>query len=244
LLGRRRRPRTLLATEVTVQARTRHTPTFGVARLLLAPGEPVSVTPGAVLATSYGVAVEPQRHGGLLKSIAKATGAANVVSSSTCIAPLEGGWVDVAPSLPGDLRVVELDGQASWCVTKDRWLACASTVALDTQWPGFRMVFGGDSGFLAHAAGRGPLVLSCCGALDVITLAVNELVTVGAGYLVAYIDTLQVRLRAISPGVEQSVRTGEGLVFDFAGPGQLITQTRNPRGLAAWLQANGPNAKG
>jgi uncharacterized protein (AIM24 family) len=145
--------------------------------------------------------------------------------------------------LPGDLHVVELDGRGSWCVAKDCWLACASTVQLDGQSPSIRAVFGGDGGFLTHVSGWGSLVLACYGALDVVTLAPNELVTVSAGHVVAYVDTLQARLRATSPGAEQSVRTGEGLVFDFAGPGQLITQTRSPRGLAAWLQANRPSAR-
>ena len=36
-----------------VQVRTRHTPSAGVARLVLAPGELVQVEAGAMMATSY-----------------------------------------------------------------------------------------------------------------------------------------------------------------------------------------------
>jgi uncharacterized protein (AIM24 family) len=39
--------------------------------------------------------------------------------------------------------------------------------------------------------------------------------------------------------VHQSVRTGEGLLLDFAGPGQLLIQTRNARAMAALLAASG-----
>ena len=46
-----------------------------------------------------------------------------------------------------------------------------------------------------------------------------------------------VRLRAVSQSMPQSVRSGEGLLLDFAGPGQLLTQTRNPRTFANWLTA-------
>ena len=49
---------------------------------------------------------------------------------------------------------------------------------------------------------------------------------------------MQARIRPISQGLTQSMRSGEGLVFDFAGPGQVLTQTRNPRGLVSWMQAN------
>ena len=57
--------------------------------------------------------------------------------------------------------------------------------------------------------------------------------------MVGYADTVQSRLRQAGQGVVQSLKTGEGLVFDFAGPGQVLVQTRNPRALITWLQANG-----
>ena len=82
------------------------------------------------------------------------------------------------------------------------------------------------------------MVISCYGALDVIALPPGELVTIGTGHVVAYADTVQSRIRQVSQGGMQSMRSGEGLVFDFAGPGQVLAQTRNPRGLIGWLHAN------
>lgn len=220
-----------------MQVRTRHTPSFGVARLMLAPGEPVQAESSAMLATSYGVAIEARAQGGLLKSLSRAGFGGDSLYVTTYTAGSQGGWVDVAPSLPGDINVIELDERNGWCVTRGSWLASSSTVTLDTQWPGFRNLFGGEGGFLTHLTGQGPVVLSCYGALDVVTLQPGEFITIGTGHLVAYADTLQARLRQVSQGASQSMKTGEGLVFDFAGPGQLFTQTRNPRGLLNWLQA-------
>src|SRR5690606_22820623 len=94
--------------EVVVQVRTRHTPSFGVARLVLAPGEPVQVESGAMLASSYGVTVEARAQGGFLKSLARAALGGESFFVSTYTAPQQGGWVDVAPNLPGDLNVLEL----------------------------------------------------------------------------------------------------------------------------------------
>lgn len=42
----------------------------------------------------------------------------------------------------------------------------------------------------------------------------------------------------------QSMRSVEGLVFDFAGPGRGLTQTRNPRLLAGRLRSHGSEAGG
>lgn len=220
-----------------MQVRTRHTPTFGVARLLLAPSEGVQIGAGAMVATSYGVGVD-RAAGTAFRHLARSWRDAEV-----CTAPAEGGWVDVAPGLPGDLHLLDLDGAAGWCLARDAWLAAASTVRLETAWAGFRAIFGGDVGFLAHADGPGSVVLACFGALDLVTLAPGELVTVDPGHVVAYPDSAQCRLRAVRPTANQSVRTGEGLVLDFAGPTQLVTQTRAPRTMATWLAGHLPGPR-
>lgn len=227
-----------------MQVQTRHSPSFAVARLLLAGSEPVRVEAGAMVATSYGLLVEARMQGGLLKSLARAALGGESLMVSTFTAPQQGGWVDVAPNLPGDVHVVELDGSVGWCVTRGCWLASAAGVNLETQWGGFHNLFGGEGGFLAHATGHGPMLIACYGAMDVVVLQPNELVTVDTGHVVAYADTVQARIRPISPGIMQSLKSGEGLVFDFAGPGQVITQTRNPRGLIGWLQSNGLGGRG
>ena len=101
-----------------MQIQTRHTPSFAVARLALAPGEPARVESGAMVATSYGVTVEARASGGLLKSLARAALGGESFHVSTFTAPDGGGWVDVAPNLPGDLHIAELDGTDGWCITR------------------------------------------------------------------------------------------------------------------------------
>lgn len=220
-----------------MQVRTRHTPTFGVARLLLAPGEGIQAVGRVMLATSYGIGVD-RAQDTAFRPLVKAWRDATVYT-----APAEGGWVDAVPPMPGDLHVLELDGTTGWCLSRGGWLAAAGTVRIDSSWPGFQAMFGGEVGFLAHAGGTGPLVLACCGALDLVTLAPGELITVDPGHLVAYPENVQCRLRAINPSAPQSVRTGDGLVLDFAGPGQLVTQSHSPRVVSGWLTAHGPDGR-
>ncbi|HEX6358012.1 AIM24 family protein [Actinophytocola sp.] len=212
-----------------MQVRTRHTPAFGVARLLLAPGEAVQADYASMLATSYGVVVDVRPRGGSRSRAARAV----------FTAPPEGGWVDVAPTLPGDVYTLELDGVNGWCVTRGCWLAAPSTVRTDPQWAGFRNLFGAESGFVEHVSGVGAFVIAACGSLDVVALKQGELITVDPTYLLAYSEHTQARLRAVSQSIHQSVRTGEGLLLDFAGPGQLLIQTRNARAMAALLSASG-----
>jgi uncharacterized protein (AIM24 family) len=177
------------------------------------------------VATSFGVIVDPKVRGGS-RGRARPT---------TFTAPAEGGWVDLAPSVPGDVYVLELDGMAGWCVARGSALAQGASLRMEPQWPGFRALFGTEVGFLEHVSGAGPLVLACCGTVDLTTLEAGELITVEPGYLLAYNEQTQARLRAVSQSMPQSVRSGDGLLLDFAGPGQILTQTRNPRVFANWL---------
>lgn len=209
-----------------MQVRTRHTPAFGVARLLLAPGEAALADYASMLATSFGVHIGTRGRSGSRGRRSR---------DAIFTAPAEGGWVDLAPSLPGEVHTMELDGMTGWCVSRGAWLAVASTIRADASWPGFGQLFGSENGFCEHYSGQGALVLSCCGALDVVNLDANEAITVDPSYLLAYSDLLQVRLRALSQSIPQSVRTGEGLLLDFAGPGQLLVQTRNAKTMSDQL---------
>ncbi|OQO92743.1 TIGR00266 family protein [Saccharomonospora piscinae] len=224
-----------------MQVQVRHQPSFAVARLSLAPQEPVQVESGAMVATSYGMQMESRAQGGVMKGLSRAVLGGESLFVTTYTAPPHGGWVDVAGGLPGDVQVLEMDGRVGWCVTRGAWLANSHGIALETRWGGFGNLFGGEGGFLTHAQGQGQLVVACYGAIDVVTLQPGEYVTVDSGHVVAYADTVQTQLRRVSQGVVQSLKSGEGLVFDFAGPGQILTQTRNPDALLGWLVARMPS---
>ncbi|MFC4002088.1 TIGR00266 family protein [Prauserella oleivorans] len=224
-----------------MQVQLRHQPSFTVARLMLAPGEPAQVEAGAMAATSYGVHVQASTQGGVMKGLGRAILGGESLFISTYTAPQNGGWVDVATHLPGDIQVINMDGRTGWCVTRGSWLASSYGVQTQTKWGGFNKLFGGEGGFLTYATGQGQLVVACYGALEVVTLQQGEMVTIDSGHVVAYAETVQSQLRKVSSGMIQSLKSGEGFVFDFAGPGQVLTQTRNPSALAAWVIAQVPS---
>lgn len=194
-----------------MRVHSRHTPAFGVARIVLSGGEAVEADPVTLLASSYGVTNARQ---GRSKGPAVFT------------APPDGGWVDLAPEVPGDVYPLEFDGRTGWSVVRGAVLARPATVRRDHPWPALQQLFGGDSGFLEHFSGTGPLVLSCHGPVDVLSLRAGEVITVTPRFLLAYPDAIAVRLRALDPAGPQSVRTGEGLVLDVAGPGSVLVQAR------------------
>jgi uncharacterized protein (TIGR00266 family) len=224
-----------------MQVSVRHQPAFAVARLALAPGEPCQVESGAMMATSYGVQVQSQAQGGIMKGLGRAFLGGESFFISTFTAPQNGGWVDVAANLPGDIQIVNLDGGTGWCVTRGCWLASSHGVQTETRWGGMKNLMGGEGGFLSHATGQGQLLVSCYGAMETVTLQPGEMITIDTGHVVAYADTVQYQIRKAAQGAIQSMKSGEGLVFDFAGPGQVMVQTRNPSALISWLVSHVPS---
>jgi uncharacterized protein (TIGR00266 family) len=216
---------------------TRQGPSFGVARLNLQGNESVRVESGAMMAMSSGVNLEAKAEGGIMKSLKRAALGGESFFLTTYHAPAGGGWVDIAARLPGDLVSVEIAGGQSWVISKGSWLASPASISLDTKWGGFRNMFGSEGGFVVRASGEGPVVLGCYGALDKWTLGAGETITVDTGHMVAYQDTVQMGLRKVTGGLVQTFKSGEGLVFDFTGPGVVYTQTRNPNELLSWISA-------
>lgn len=219
-----------------MQVQVRHQPSFAVVRCLLAPGEPIRVESGAMLATSYGVQLEASMQGGLLKGLKRSVLGGESLFVTTYTAPQQGGWVDLAANLPGDAAVVAVTPERPFYITRGCWIANSHGVQIQTQWAGMQNLFGGEGGFVIQAQGQGDVVLGAYGAIDTLELAPGEAVTVDSGHVVAYDAGVQSRLRRAVEGRSiASMKSGEGLVFDFSGPGRVMIQSRNPRALVEWL---------
>ncbi|MGR6998169.1 AIM24 family protein [Yinghuangia aomiensis] len=115
---------------------------------------------------------------------------------------------------------------------------------MDTKWGGARNLFGGEGGFLVEATGHGVVVAELLGALDVIDLkpASRSSSTPATSSPTRRpsptTSAARVRGRSI-----QSMKSGEGFVFEFTGPGRVLAQSRNPSGLLGYIGANLPGGR-
>jgi uncharacterized protein (TIGR00266 family) len=213
----------------------RHDPSFAVARCTLGGSEVVRAESGAMMATSEGIAIEASMQGGLMRSLKRGVLGGESFFITTYTAPPAGGWVDVAAHLPGDMTTVEVHSQPVF-IQRGSFIASEIGVDIDTKWGGFKTLFGGEGGFLLRATGQGTVVLSCYGALDRIRLAEGETVVVDSGHMVAFDEGVTFDLRRAAGGKTiQTLKSGEGFVFDFRGPGEVMVQSRNPDALVQWL---------
>ncbi len=212
----------------------RHAPSFAVARATLTPNETIRVEAGAMLATSGDVSFESKMHGGFVGSLKRAALGGESFFMTTFTAGPNGGWVDVAASLPGDVFVRTVT-ETGLNISRGSYLCSEGSVEIDTKWGGFKNLAGSEGGFLLHASGAGEVVVGCFGAIEKVTLAPGERLVLDTGHMVAYEPSVQMTLRKATTGLVQTIKSGEGFVFEFTGPGDIWTQTRSPSALVRWL---------
>ncbi len=116
-------------------------------------------------------------------------------------------------------------------VQSSSYLAGDAGLSVDTSWGGAKSFFGGEGLFVLQVTGTGLLLLSSFGAIHRKRLAAGERYVVDTGHLVAWEGTTQYTLRKAAAGFFRSMLSGEGVVAEFTGPGELLIQTQQPRGL-------------
>ena len=108
---------------------------------------------------------------------------------------------------------------------------------------GLRNLVGGEGGFLLRASGQGKVVLSTYGALDRFELQPGQQVIHDTNHMVAFAESVQMELKRASESLMKSAKTGEGLVFVFTGPGELMMQSRNPDDIVQYIYRNKPGSR-
>lgn len=211
----------------------KYQPAYSLAIAGLEPSETVRVEAGSMVAMSAGVSLETKMAGGLLASLKRSVFGGESFFVNTYQAPASGGEIMLAPPLPGDLSVIELQGQ-SLLVQSGDFVACSQGVEVDTKFGGAKTFFASEGLFLLKCTGTGTLLVSSYGAIHERILRPGEVFTVDTGHLVAFPENVGFAVRAVG-GLKSTLFSGEGLVVDLTGPGRILMQTRSSDAFLTWL---------
>jgi uncharacterized protein (TIGR00266 family) len=211
-----------------------HQPAFSLAILNLQAEQSIMAEAGAMVSMSANIELQSQMKGGLLGALKRAAGGESAFVS-TFTARGGPGEVTLAPGAPGDIAAIEMHNQTFY-VQSSSYLAGDAGLVVDTKWGGAKSFFGGEGLFVLMVQGAGLLLVSSFGAIHRKTLAPGERYVVDTGHLVAWEGTTQYTLRKAASGFFRSMVSGEGIVAEFAGPGELLIQTRNLAALAGLLK--------
>lgn len=142
------------------------------------------------------------------------------------------GKIGIAPSTPGDIRHLYLDGSQVVYLQNSGYLASSSGVVVESKFQGLmKGFFSGEGLFLVKCSGIGDLFFNSYGAI--IEMDVADGYIVDTGNIVAFTDGLQYDITTIG-GYRSLFLSGEGLVAKFRGVGKLWLQTKKVRPLVYW----------
>jgi uncharacterized protein (TIGR00266 family) len=219
-----------------------HQPSFSLAVIKLQPEQSIQAEAGAMVSMSANVELQSQMKGGLFGAIKRAAGGESAFVS-TFTARGAPGEVTFAPGAPGDIAAIELSNQ-SFFVQSSSYLAGDASLSVDTKWGGAKSFFAGEGLFVLLVQGQGLLLVSSFGAIHRKQLQPGERYIVDTGHLVAWEGTTQYTLRKAAAGFFRTLMSGEGIVAEFTGPGELLIQTRNLAALAGLLKPFFPSQSG
>jgi uncharacterized protein (TIGR00266 family) len=219
-----------------------HQPAFSLAVVQLQAEQSIQAEAGAMVSMSANIELQSQMKGGLFGAIKRAAGGESAFVSSFT-ARGGPGEVTFAPGAPGDIAAIELNNQ-TFFVQSSSYLAGDASLTVDTKWGGAKSFFGGEGLFVLMVQGRGLLLVSSFGAIHRKVLRPGERYVVDTGHLVAWEGTTQYTLRKAAAGFFRSIVSGEGIVAEFSGPGEILIQTRNLAALAGLLKPFFPTQGG
>ncbi len=211
-----------------------HRPGHALAVIHLEAEEEVQAETGAMVSMSGNIDLKTEMKGGFLGALGRSFLGGESFFTSRYRAEGGPGELTVAPALPGDIAVVELQGETIY-LRSGSYLAGGAELQIDSKWGGARGFFGGRGLFLLRVQGHGPLFFNTYGALHEKRLAEGERYVVDTGHVVAFSDGMGFQVKKAAKGWISSLASGEGLVCEFTGPGLVYMQTRSEESFLKWL---------
>lgn len=221
----------------------KHQGAFALAVVNLMPEQTIAAEAGAMVSMSANVDLHSEMKGGVFGALKRAVGGESAFVS-TFTARGGAGEVTFAPGAPGDVVGIDMQNQ-TFMVQSSSYLAGDTSLQIDTKFGGAKSFFGGEGLFLLQVSGAGLMLVSSFGAIHRRTLRPGEQYVVDTGHLVAWEAHMPYNIRkAAKSGYLRSFLSGEGLVAEFTGPGEILVQTRNLAAFASLLKPFFPSSGG
>lgn len=165
----------------------------------------------------------------------------------------DNGVLFLAPGLPGDIAVLDMDGSEDFKLTRNAYMASTPNIRIQanplqagnvsmSNLLGNRL----NCPILLNVTGRGTVFMSSCGAISCIELKDTEEFIVDNGHMVAWPSFMRVEIEraqnsqdggSFVKDLANSYFSGEGLVYHAYGPGKLYFQSRNIDGTREFIRS-------
>jgi uncharacterized protein (TIGR00266 family) len=200
-------------------------------------GENFKAEAGAMVAKTTRLVVHGKLWGGWFKAFTRSSLAGETLFFQEIAADDGGGDALIAPAVPGDIKILPLEGGQDYYVQSGCLLAAFGGVEMNTRAQKLTAgLFSGAGFFVLHLTGLGDIAVSAFGGLMEIEIPANEQYVIDNGHVVAWTGDTKYKMVKAGSGWVSSVTSGEGLGCEFTGPGKVWIQTRNPKAFGGWIR--------
>lgn len=210
-----------------------HQPAYTHVIVELEDGETILAEPGAMTSHSPTVSMDTTTSNDGLLSSAKSMLGGESFFANEFTAQGGSGRVTLAPPTPGDVMHHHLDDEKLYAVD-GAWLASDPSIDIESEFGGLKSMLAGASITPLTLEGTGEVFVEAFGGLETVELEAGESYHVDNENVVAWDGS--VAFDAHRPGgMKSTLLSGEGLVFEFTGPGTVWYQTRGLNAFASSL---------
>ncbi|GAO46808.1 TRAP-like protein [Saitoella complicata NRRL Y-17804] len=199
-------------------------------KVQLQAGASLNAHSGCMVGMSHSIAIESKtKFGNMFKS--------GEVFSSTFHAKNGPGYILLAPAIYSDVIALEVNGSDGYLIgDAEQYIASTLEIKKETKFAGLSNgVLSGTGLAIIKISGRGVCFVKAIGAIHRIDLQPGEDFIIDNGHLCAWTSTMKLKTETAG-GFFTSLKTGEGIVCRFTGPGTIYLQTRKPKAVAAWIK--------
>jgi len=134
----------------------------------------------------------------------------------------------------GDIKQLDIAPGSGYVIQKSAYVASTSGIDLDVKWEGFTKGLFGQGLFMLKAKGSGQMFINTFGAIDTHTLSPGQTLIVDNFHLVGFSESCSYKVTRLG-GLKETLLSGEGLVTQITGPGEVHIQTKNMQEFTEWL---------
>jgi uncharacterized protein (TIGR00266 family) len=225
-----------------MQIEIKYQPSYSLAIVHLEPNESIQAEAGAMVSMSANLEIDTSMKGGVLGALTRTVLGGETLFANTFTSKGAPGEITLAPAVPGDITALRMNNETLF-IQSGSFLAGAPEISLDIKWGGAKTFFGSEGLFLLKAGGSGPIVLCSYGAIHKVTMDGRAPYICDTGHVVAFTQGLNFDVRRVG-GWKSTMLSGEGLVCEFRGVGDLYMQTRSTQAFLSWLIPRIPGRSG
>ncbi len=205
-------------------------PDFSSLVVNMEPGEKILAESGAMISMTPNIGIETRARGGIFSSLKRKIFSGESFFQNTFTCTDRPGELILTGSAEGDLIHRKLQDE-EMILSRGAYVCGDPSLIIDSQWGGFKSLFGGEGLFFLKVSGTGDLFFASFGAVEEID--VDGEYIVDTGHIAGFELSLNYSIEKVG-GLKSLFLSGEGLVCRFSGHGKLYLQSRNHNSFAWW----------